>query len=128
MFNKQYYEGYEGEGEIRIWYDEKQDENGMVIWIGFWETILEGCYTPDYQKNGIVECYFNHDGFYDDKWEMKYPYIVLEELKRFDEKVLDTRNARNEEIIQKTKEIAEDLIGFINIAIKYKLKVYIEYD
>ena len=42
---------------------------------------------------------------------MKYPYIVLEELKRFDEKVL-----------------AEDLIGFINIAIKYKLKVYIEYD
>ncbi len=59
---------------------------------------------------------------------MKYPYIVLEELKRFDEKVLDTRNARNEEIIQKTKEIAEDLIGFISIAIKYKLKVYIEYD
>lgn len=56
---------------------------------------------------------------------MKYPYIVLEELKRFDEKVLDTIN---EEIIQKTKEIAEDLIGFINIAIKYKLKVYIEYD
>ena len=97
----------------------------MVIWIGFWETILEGCYNPDYQRNGIAECYFNHDGFYDDKWEMKYPYIVLEELKRFDEKVLDTRN---EEIIQKTKEIAEDLIGFINIAIKYKLKVYIEYD
>ena len=35
---------------------------------------------------------------------MKYPYIVLEELKRFDEKVLDTRNARNEEIIQKKQD------------------------
>ena len=40
MFNKQYYEGYEGEGETRIWYDEKQDENGMVIWIGFFNTVL----------------------------------------------------------------------------------------
>ena len=59
---------------------------------------------------------------------MKYPYIVLEELKRFDEKVLDTRNARNEEIIQKTKEIAEDLIGFINIAIKNERIIYVEYN
>ena len=32
MFNKQYYEGYEGEGEIRIWYDEKQDENGYGVY------------------------------------------------------------------------------------------------
>ncbi len=56
---------------------------------------------------------------------MKYPYIVLDELKRFDEKILDRRD---EEIIQKTKEIVEDLINFISIAIKDKLKVYIEYD
>ena len=54
MLNKQYYEGYEGEGGIKIWYEEGQYENGMVIWIGFWETILEGCYNPDYQRNGIA--------------------------------------------------------------------------
>ena len=59
MLNRQYYEGYEGEGEVKIWYEDGQDENGIVIWIGFWETILEGCYIPDYQSNGIIECYFN---------------------------------------------------------------------
>ena len=117
MFNKQYYEGYEGEGEIRIWYDEKQDENGMVIWIGFWETILEGCYTPDYQKNGIVECYFNHDGFYDDKWEMKFLDVVLEELNIFNEKGLDTVDKK---IIDESKEIIKKLRCFINMAKKNK--------
>ena len=71
MLNKQYYEGYEGEGEVKIWYEDGQDENGIVIWIGFWETILEGCYIPDYQSNGIIECYFNHNGFYDDVWSRK---------------------------------------------------------
>lgn len=125
MLDRNYYKGFEGEGQVKVWTYENGNEIGMVIWIGFFNTVLEGCFIPTFQKNGIVECYFNQNGFYDDKWEMKYPYIVLEELKRFDEKVLDTRN---EEIIQKTKEIAEDLIGFINIAIKYKLKVYIEYD
>lgn len=85
----------------------------------------KGCFIPTFQKKGIVECYFNQNGFYDDKWEMKYPYIVLDELKRFNKKALDTAD---EEIIQKTKETVEDLIDFISIAIKDKLKVYIEYD
>ena len=46
---------------------------------------------------------------------MKYPHIVLEELKRFNEKLLDTRN---EEIIKKSKEVVEQLVSFINMAIR----------
>ena len=85
------------------------------IWIGFFNTILEGGFSSEFQKNGIIECYFNQDGFYYEKWEMKYPHIVLEELKRFNEKLLDTRN---EEIIKKSKEVVEQLVSFINMAIR----------
>ena len=67
-----YYEGYEGEGEVKVWSEENGNEDGIVIWIGFFNIILEGCFSSEFQKNGIIECYFNQDGFYDEKWEMKY--------------------------------------------------------
>ena len=78
MLDTRYYEGYEGEGEVKVWSEENGNEDGIVIWIGFFNTILEGCFISEFQKNGIIECYFNQDGFYDEKWEMKYPHIVLE--------------------------------------------------
>ena len=56
---------------------------------------------------------------------MKYPCIVLEELKRFNEKLLDTRN---EEIIKKSKEVVEQLVSFINMAVRNEKNIYVEYD
>jgi len=56
---------------------------------------------------------------------MKYPHIVLEELKRFNEKLLDTRN---EEIIKKSKEVVEQLVSFINMAVRNEKNIYVEYD
>ena len=125
MLDKRYYEGYEGEEEVKVWSEENCNQDGIVIWIGFFDTILEGCFSQEFQKNGIIECYFNQDGFYDDRWEMKYPHIVLEELKRFNEKLLDKID---EEIIKKSKEVLEQLIFFINIAIKNERIIYVEYN
>ena len=125
MLDKTYYEGYEGEGEVKIWSDENGSEKGMIVWMGFFDAILEGCFSSEFSPNGIIQCYFNQDGFYDDKWVMRYPYIVLEELKNFNENLLDTRN---EEIIKKSKEIIEQLISFINVAINNERKIYIEYN
>lgn len=125
MLDTRYYEGYEGEGEVKVWSEENGNEDGIVIWIGFFNTVLEGCFSSEFQKNGIIECYFNQDGFYDEKWEMKYPHIVLEELKRFNEKLLDTRN---EEIIKKSKEVVEQLVSFINMAVRNEKNIYVEYD
>ena len=125
MLDKKFYEGYEGDGEVKVWSEENGNENGIVIWIGFFDTILEGCFNSEFLQNGFIECYFNQDGFYDEKWEMKYPHIVLEELKAFDEKVLDTKN---EEIIKKSKEVIEQLVLFINTAVENKKNIYVEYD
>lgn len=125
MLDKKYYEGYEGEGEVKIWSNENGNENGMIVWIGYFNTILEGCFSSEFSPNGIIECYFNQDGFYDDKWEMRYPHIVLEELKKFNEKILDTKD---EEIIKISKEIIEQLVFFINVAVKNKINIYVEYN
>lgn len=125
MLDKKYYEGYEGEGEVKIWSNENGNENGMIVWIGYFNTILEGCFSSEFSPNGIIECYFNQDGFYDDKWEMRYPHIVLEELKKFNEKILDTKD---EEIIKISKEIIEQLVFFINVAVKNKRNIYVEYN
>ena len=125
MLDKRYYEGYEGEGEVKVWSEGNGNQDGIVIWIGFFDTILEGCFSQEFQKNGIIECYFNQDGFYDNRWEMKYPHIVLEELKRFNEKLL---YKIDEEIIKESKEVIEQLIFFINIAVQNERIVYVEYD
>lgn len=90
----------------------------------FFEAILEGCFRTEFQKNGICECYYNQDGFYDDKWEMQSPSIVLQEINHFDENQLKTEN---EEIIKKSREVITLLISFINIAIENKQKIYVEY-
>lgn len=124
MLDKRYYEGYEGEGEVKVWIDDNGVESGMVIWKGFFEAILEGCFRTEFQKNGISECYYNQDGFYDDKWEMQSPPIVLQEINRFDENLLKTEN---EEIIKKSKEVITLLISLINIAVEKNQKIYVEY-
>ena len=125
MLDKKYYEGYEGEEEVKIWCESGGNENGFLVWNGFFDTILEGCFKPEFQKGGMLECYYNHDDFYDGKWEMKYPRIVLDELKTFDENALNTEN---QEIIRIAKEIIGQLISLIDAAISKKEKVYIEYE
>ena len=45
MLDTRYYEGYEGEGEVKVWSEENGNEDGIVIWIGFFNTILEGCFS-----------------------------------------------------------------------------------
>lgn len=125
MLNNKHYEGYEGEEKVKIWHEENSKEIGFVIWAGFFNTILEGCFHSDFQKNGIIECYYNQDGFFDEIWEMKQPEIVLKELSGFNETSLDTQN---EEIIVIAKEIIGELVSLISEAVSKKEKIFIEYE
>lgn len=125
MLDYKYYEGFEGEGRVRVWYDDNGNENGFVIWEGLFNTILEACYYSEYVQNGLLECFANQDGFFDDKWEMNFPDIVLEELKGFDTKLLNTKD---EDIIEKSKIIVNELISFITSADVINKKIFIEYN
>ena len=40
MLNNKYYDGYEGEERIKIWFeDDNSEEIGFIIWNGFFNTI-----------------------------------------------------------------------------------------
>lgn len=125
MLDKRFYEGYEGEAGVKVWSNDNGNEKGMVIWNGLFNTIMEGCFSSEFSENGLLECYCNQDGFYDEKWEMKYPNIVLDELKRFNEREVNTRD---EDMIKKSKEVIEQLVSLINIAVSNEKEIFVEYD
>ena len=54
MLDTRYYEGYEGEGEVKVWSEENGNEDGIVIWIGFFNTILEGCLVQNSRKMELL--------------------------------------------------------------------------
>ena len=50
MIDIKFYEGYEGEGAVKVWSEENGNENGLVIWIGFFNTILDGCFKSVFKR------------------------------------------------------------------------------
>ena len=54
MLDTRYYEGYEGEGEVKVWSEENGNEDGIVIWIGFFNTILEGGLVQNSRKMELL--------------------------------------------------------------------------
>lgn len=123
MLNQKYYEGYEGEAAVKVWREDNLTPIGMIIWCGFFETILEGCFVPDFPIGGISECYYYQNGFYDEKWEMANPSLVAQELSAFH---CVHPELRNTGMIQETNEVLQLLKGLIATAVEKQQKVYIE--
>lgn len=124
MINKKYYDEFEGEDAVKIWKYEHGIECGILVWRGFFEAVLEGCFRKDFQRNGIVECYYNQNGFFDDRWELEHPLVVLHELACFDENQLDHLDKA---IVHGSKEVIRYLVSFINTAASRNQRIYIEY-
>ena len=124
MINTKYYEEFQGENAVKIWIDEGGEESGLLVWRGFFEAVLEGCFKKDFQKGGLVECYYFQNGFFDDTWCMKSPEVVLHELTGFDETQL---KHLDKEIVLKSKEIIQYLLFFVRTATNLKQRINIEY-
>ena len=124
MVNTKYYEEFQGEDAVKIWMNEGGKESGILVWRGFFEAILEGCFKKDFQKGGLVECYYFQNGFFDDTWCMKYPEVVLQELRGFDETQL---KHLDKEIVLQSKEIVQCLLFFVHAAVNLKQRINIEY-
>lgn len=67
MIDNTFYAGYEGETEVAI----VSGDSKLIIWNGYFETILDNLLDNDVEKEGVLEAYFNHDGWYDDS-----PYLI----------------------------------------------------
>ncbi len=120
-----YIDGYEGEGEVFI-YCADDDTNGLLIWEGYFEFLLSSCYYQDFPNGGLLEAYYNCNGFYDNSpWKIKDISIIIEELKHFSVEKCETTSKKNIDVIT---ELKNDLMLFFKKAILEKKEVLIEYN
>ena len=122
---------YSGDGEYVIWIAETGE--GMLIWVGYFDTIMDGCWTPNYSDKGMLYCYTKDIGFCDGEvWEMKHFDVVLEELNAFDEENpnlrLDNGEMLKGSLIDDSKKVLHRMIDLIQKAKEHKMRVFIASD
>lgn len=118
MIDSRFYEGFEGEAEISF----VTEDNKLVIWNGYFETILDNLLDCKVEKKGIVKEYFNHEGWYDDSpWFIEDNFLTINQLKCFDINKINKTSMENE-----LEEVVKTIISFLeNNCLS---KIYIEYD
>ncbi|MCF7618519.1 hypothetical protein [Bacillus sonorensis] len=119
MINTKFYDGFEGEPELIL----SDGENKLIIWNGYFETILDSLLDKNIEKEGIIKEYFNHEGWYDDSpWVIQDLDLTIDQMKSFDINTLDV----SEDMKNVLPDIVKEIIQFLENA-KNKT-VVIEYD
>lgn len=117
--NTTYYEGFEGEPELALAYGEEK----FIMWIGYFEAILDALLQSNLPQEGILKEYFYHEGWYDDSpWEIPDTIAMIEQLKEFNIEMVN----QSEPIKKILPDIVEELIQFLESALQEQ--VVIEYD
>ncbi|PAE08308.1 hypothetical protein CHI12_06695 [Terribacillus saccharophilus] len=118
MINTKYYDGFEGEPEVVLFNDHQR----FIMWNGYFESLLDSLLDTNLEKEGILEEYYNHEGWYDDSpWMIPDVPLTIWQLKHFD---LNKVN-QSENIKVVLPELAHEIILFLENS---KEKVWIEYD
>lgn len=124
MIESKYNDGYEGEGGVLLYYHNGQKE-GMLIWEGYFEFLLSACFNKNFQVGGLIESYYNHNGFYETSpWKIKDLRVVIKELKDFKKEEIGTNSP---DIIHTVTNLRNELISFLEVPLIEKKDVYIEY-
>ncbi len=118
MIDSRFYEGFEGEAELSL----VTDGNKLVIWNGYFETILDSLLDCNVEKEGVVKEYFNHEGWYDDSpWLIEDNSLVISQLECFDINKINQNSMKND-----LEEVVKTIISFLQ---NNRLsKIYIEYE
>lgn len=118
MIDSRFYEGFEGEAELSF----IADDNKLVIWNGYFETILDNLLDCNVEKEGILKEYFDHEGWYDDSpWLINNISLTINQLKCFD---IDKVSQSSMKI--GLEEVVKTIISFLED--NRLSKVYIEYE
>lgn len=127
MIRQKYIDGYEGEGRVLVYcLDNDQNQNGMMIWEGYFEFLLAACYYKTFPKGGLLEAYYYHNGFYENSpWQIENIGSAATELENFDIRKIDTISPEIAFVVQ---ELKKDLISFFKKMICEGKEVYIEYN
>ena len=121
-----------GDGEYVIWIAETGE--GMLIWEGYFDTIMDRCWISDYSDKGMLYCYNQLTGFCNEEvWEMKHLDVVLGELNAFDEKNPNVRLdngevLKDDSLLDNSKKVLHRMVDLIKKAKKHNMRVFIASD
>lgn len=99
MIDNRFYEGFEGESELSF----VSANNKLIIWNGYFETILDHLLDCNVEKKGMVKEYFHHEGWYDDSpWLINDKSLTIDQLRCFDISKINQNSIKNilEEVVQ----------------------------
>lgn len=120
MIDKRYYEGYEPEDGFVVYWDE---ENQMEIWEGYLDFLFDACYHGLSSTQGLLECYRNWNGFYEEEgWKIPDLDVAIKELECFDEKMGEPVSPSLAEDIRR---LQKDLLVFLEKARQGKRSVFV---
>lgn len=126
MIDESFYDGYEGENEVVVYYNQDSEKIGFKIWNGYFDNLLSGCYNAEIHTDGLLICYQKQDGFYDEQgWRIKNIDVVISELEKYSD---DQVESQSSEMLSMLSIIKDKLIAFLEDAKKSKKIVYIDYD
>ncbi|WP_429968426.1 hypothetical protein [Enterococcus sp. DIV2371] len=118
MIDNRFYEGFEGEAELSF----VATDNKLIIWNGYFETILDHLLDCNVEKKGMVKEYFHHEGWYDDSpWLIKDKSLTIDQLRCFDISKINQTSI---------KEILEEVVQAIVLFLEnnYLSTIYINYE
>lgn len=120
MIDKRYYEGYEPEKGFVVYWDE---ENQMEIWEGYLNLLFSACYHGLSSTQGLLECYRNWNGFYEEEgWKIPDLDVAIKELECFDEKMGEPVSP---DFAEDIRRVQKDLLAFLEKAKQMKKNVFI---
>jgi len=119
LLNTKFYDGFEGEPELAL----SDGENKLIMWNGYFETLLKALLDNNLEKEGIIKEYFYQEGWYDDSpWVIEDVQLAINQMKSFDVSKLVVSDGFKKELV----ELVQEIIQFLENA-KNKT-VVIEYD
>lgn len=127
MINNKYYDGFEGEPEIVIYFKEgNKEKKGFRIWIGYFEYLLGASLLKEIKAGGILESYINQNGWYDEsQWRIKDLHQAIFELEQFD---VDKIESRENSVIEIVSDLQNDLLKFMKNSLINSNLLFIDYE
>lgn len=125
MSGDKYYKGFEGEPQIV--FQTQPDGMKLVVWNGYFETLLERMLDQGIPPQGILGTFVEQSGWYDKSpWEIKNINAAVQQFKMV--RVEQLRDAHALELTADLQGLLGQLIAFLEETALKKQRVFIVYE
>ena len=128
--DSEFYEGFEGEGEIDLIYKKEGKEiKRLEIWYGYFSKLLNKMIQNEMEIEGLLYEHSIHAGWYEDEepWEIMDVNQAITQFKNYKEKKLTENKREMSEIWPEIPKVLERILEFLEEAKENNGKVYIDY-